>query len=399
MHRPRHVVVLAAAVLALSPLGCARVGVAARGPLGLTVGAEGRLLMRGRPYRGIGVNYFDCFSRTLADAEDRSYEAGFAALARLGIPFCRFSACPFWPAQYKLYQEDRAEYFARMDRVVRAAERQGVGLIPSLFWYSAAVPDVVREPRDQWGNPESKTHAFMRDYVREMVTRYRGSPAIWGWEFGNEYNLDADLPNAAKHRPKIVPQLGTAASRSARDDLTHKAIATAFAAFAREVRRHDPHRAIFTGNSAPRPSAWHQWKEKSWTQDTPEQLAERLRRDNPDPADTVTVHVYWDVEKRFGREAKVGDFLRLAMKTAAEAGKPLFVGEFGASASQGGDADAVRERFAAILAAIETARVPLAALWVYDFAHQDKSWNITPTNPRAWQLEAIAAANRRVRAR
>ena len=149
MHGPRHVVVLAAAVLGVLPWGCARIE--ARGPqrLGLTAGAGGTLLLRGQPYRGIGVNYFDCFSRTLADAEHRSYEAGFAALARLGIPFCRFSACPFWPAQYKLYQEDRAEYFARMDRVVRAAERHGIGLIPSLFWYSAAVPDIVGEPRDQ----------------------------------------------------------------------------------------------------------------------------------------------------------------------------------------------------------------------------------------------------------
>jgi len=396
MHRPRHAVLCVAAVLGLMPLGCAGLRGAPAPPLGLTVGPDGTLLRGGRPYRGIGVNYFDCFARTLADRKDTGYRDGFAALARLGIPFCRFSACPFWPAQYKLYLEDRAEYFARMDRVVEAAEEHGIGLIPSLFWYSAAVPDVVGEPRDQWGNPGSKTHAFMRTYVREMVVRYRRSPAVWGWEFGNEYNLDADLPNAAAHRPKIVPTLGTPTSRSARDDLTHEAIATAFAAFAREARRLDPHRAIFTGNSAPRPSAWHQWKETSWTQDTPEQFAERLLRDNPDPVDTVTAHVYWDAQKRFGRQAAVEEFLRLAMAAARGAGKPLFVGEFGASASQGGDAGAVRERFARVLGAIERTGVPLAALWVYDFAHQDKTWNITPTNARSWQLEAVAAASRRL---
>ncbi|MFW6163621.1 MAG: cellulase family glycosylhydrolase [Planctomycetota bacterium] len=396
MHPPYRAVSRVVAVLGLLPLGCAGLRAAPPQPPGLTVGPDGTLLRGGQPYRGIGVNYFDCFARTLGDPDDTSCEEGFAALARLGIPFCRFSACPFWPAQYQLYVEDRAEYWRRMDRVVHAAERQGIGLIPSLFWYSAAVPDLVGEPRDQWGNPESKTHAFMRVYVREMVTRYRRSPALWGWEFGNEYNLAADLPNAAAHRPKIVPKLGTPTTRSARDDLTHEAIAVAFAAFAREVRRHDPHRAIFTGNSAPRPSAWHQWREGTWGQDTPEQFARRLLRDNPDPVDTVTVHVYWDAEKRFGRQATVEEFLRLAMQAAVEAGKPLFVGEFGASRKQGEDEAAVRARFARILGAIERTGVPLAALWVYDFAHQEKTWNITPTNARAWQLEAVAAANRRL---
>ncbi len=169
----------------------------------------------------------------------------------------------------------------------------------------------------------------------------------------------------------------------------------AFAAFAREVRRHDPHRAIFTGNSAPRPSAWHQWKEGTWQQDTEKQYAERLRRDNPDPVDTLTIHLYWDAQKRFGRQVPVKEFLRRTLAIAAEAGKPLFVGEFG-SESTGQETE---ERFERILAAIESSGVPLAALWVYDFPHQDGTWNITPENARSWQLDAIAAANRRLRDR
>ena len=112
---------------------------------------------------------------------------------------------------------------------------------------------------------------FMRDYVRQMVRRYRDSPALWAWEFGNEYNLAADLPNASEHRPPVWPNLGTAPSRSARDDMTHEAIRTAFTAFAKEVRKHDSWRPITSGNAFPRPSAWHQMREHSWTQDTPEQ--------------------------------------------------------------------------------------------------------------------------------
>jgi endo-1,4-beta-mannosidase len=35
----------------------------------------------------------------------------------------------------------------------------------------------------------------MRAYVRDVVERYKDSPAVWGWEFGNEYNIPTDLPD------------------------------------------------------------------------------------------------------------------------------------------------------------------------------------------------------------
>ncbi|HUT34294.1 MAG TPA: cellulase family glycosylhydrolase [Planctomycetota bacterium] len=365
---------------------------------GLTVARDGTLRRDGKPFRAVGVNYFDAFYRTLRNPNDTSYFEGFTELARLGIPFARFMACGFWPNDWELYFADKPRYFHFLDGVVQAAEQNGVGLIPSLFWHSAVVPDIVGEPRDQWGNPDSKTHAFMRQYVREVVTRYRNSPAIWGWEFGNEYSLDADLPNAAQHRPKVVPDRGTPAARSARDDLTHDALGTALAAFAAEVRRHDRRRILSSGNSLPRPSAWHQWKEKAWTHDTEEQFAERLRLDNPDPVNTLSVHVYEPREKRFGRETPIEELLRLAAGAARRAKKPLFVGEFGAS-GVGPEAEKVaKERLTTLLAAIEKAGAPLAALWVYDFAGQAKDWNVTPRNARAWQLAAIAEANQRLRA-
>ncbi len=308
-------------------------------------------------------------------------------------------ACGFWPNDWKLYLEDKPGYFGLLDGVVKAAEERGIGLIPCLFWCDATVPDLVGEPRGEWGNPRSKTHAFMRQYVREVVTRYRTSPAIWGWEFGNEYSLDADLPNAAQHRPKVVPDRGTPTARSERDDLTHDALAVALTAFADEVRRHDRRRIISTGNSAPRPSAWHQWKEKSWAQDDEDQFAERLQLDNPDPANTLGMHVYEPKEKRFGRDTPVEEFLSVAMQVSAQVKKPLFVGEFGAPGVGPEAEKGAKERLAALVAAIESAGVPLAALWVYDFPGQAKDWSVTATSARSWQLTAIAEANQRIKAR
>ena len=241
------------AILALSTLtrAFAATAPAPNAHFGLSVSVDGTLIRDGRSYRGIGVNYFDAFSRTLTQPGDTSYEQGFKTLAEHKIPFARIMGCGYWPVDNQLYQHNKALYFERFDGVVRAAEKYNIGLIPSLFWNMATVPDMVGEACDQWGNPASKTHEFMRAYIKDVVTRYKDSPAIWGWEFGNEYNLGADLPNAAEWRPLIQPKLGTALTRSAHDELTHDMIRTAFAAFAREVRKYDTYRIISSGNAFP----------------------------------------------------------------------------------------------------------------------------------------------------
>ena len=108
--------------------------VVSRKSLGLRGGPNATVLKDGRPYRGMGVNYFDCFVRTLKNGDDTSYDAGFATLAARGIPFARFCATGFWPRDMQLYIDDRAEYFRRLDAVVNAARQHGIGLVPSLFW-------------------------------------------------------------------------------------------------------------------------------------------------------------------------------------------------------------------------------------------------------------------------
>lgn len=360
---------------------------AAVGP-GLSTDEQGELRLHGVPFRGIGVNYYDAFTRTLEPDARTNYDAGFQELAARKIPFARFSAGGYWPANWALYQTNRAEYFARLDGVVKSAARHGIGLIPSCFWHLSAVPDLVGEPCNRWGDTNSRTIAFMRQYTRELVTRYAPSPAIWGWEFGNEYNLAADLPNASDHRPPVVPSLGTPTQRTAEDELTHAAIRVAFREFALEVRKHDPQRIIVSGNAFPRVSAWHQAQEKSWKKDTRAQFAEMLAADNPSPVNTLSVRGY-DLTTDLER-------LDQAMTVAQAVKQPLFVGEFGVPGTAGGEP---KLQFAAMLNAIETNNVPLAALWVFDFEGQAKDWNVTATNGRGWQLDAIQQANERMRKR
>lgn len=359
---------------------------------GLSV-SNGVLVLNGRPYRGIGANYFSLFSRTLKDPADRSYEPGLRQLAEAGIPFVRFMACGFWPSDWDLYLNDKSAYFARLDEVVRCAEAHKIGLIPSLFWNMATVPDLASEPIDQLGNPDSKTTAFIRQYTREVVARYRASPAIWGWEFGNEYALGADLPNAAEFRPPVWPTLKTALKRTARDELTSSAMLTAFASFAETVRSLDARRILLTGNAVPRSCAYHNTLEKSWKNDTPDQFETILLRDNPAPFDTLCVHVYPEEKGAYpGGATNLTALVTGLQAHARKHKKPLFIGEFGASATLSPDEE--NARFEELVAAIEANAVPLSAVWVFDLAHQDKDWNVTFTNRRAYMLQRIAAANR-----
>ncbi len=375
-------------ILSIIFLILAGTGLPALAASGLSTNERGDLLLNSAPFQGVGVNYYDAFTRTLSQAVPTNYNAGFRELASRKIPFVRFSAGGYWPKDWGLYQTNRSEYFAHLDGVVKSAERHGIGLIPSCFWNLSAVPDLVGEPCSRWGDTNSRTIAFMRQYTREVVTHYAPSPAIWGWEFGNEYNLAADLPNAAEHRPPVAPSLGTPTQRTGEDDLTHASVRVALREFALEVRRHDPLRIIVSGNATPRPSAWHQAQERSWKKDTREQFAEMLAADNPAPMNTLCVRGYdltTDIER-----------LAQAMAVAQAGNKPLFVGEFGVPGAATAES---KEKFATILVAIETNRVPLSALWVFDFASQAKDWNVNATNERSWQLDSIQRVNERMRMR
>ena len=347
---------------------------------------DGRFVRDGRPYRGVGVNYFDLFIRVLHAPTNTSSLAGLKELGEGGIPFVRF-ALGYGSADLGRYFDDPDAYFGALDRVVRQAETNGVGLIPSFFWHFMEFPDPTGEPRDQWGNPGSKTHERMRRFVAGVVRRYKDSPAIWAWEFGNEPNLAADLPNAAQFRKK---------GGTERDDFTSKDMAVMLAEFAKEVRRHDPDRPVFAGHSHPRVSAWHNTAEKSWKPDSREQTLEVIRRDNPEPLDTISLHLYatHEVPKELAAWATNHvDYLAPVVEQARAMKRPVWVGEFGLQAT--GDVAVVRAKFEGLIAAMERTGVDLAAVWVFDLKSQNRDWNITFDNPRAWMLRLVAEANRR----
>ena len=392
---------------------------------------DGAFQRDGQTYRGFGVNYYDAFLRTLRDGQDTSYDAGFAQLAQRGIPFARFNAGGYWPDDFGLYQTDKQEYFRRLDAVVASAQSHGVGLIPSVFWNHFTIADLHGEAAGAWADPASQTRQFARQYAAELALRYRDSPAILMWEFGNEMNLFQDLPTQNPDASINVAR-GTPDQRTDADKVSSNDVRDAVREFATVVRGLDPDRPITTGHSVARAQAYNLRNRGVFDQDQTFEFRALTAADHLDPnlpdnlprnelIDTLSVHAYWHSmlnvprddqnapTRRFDRDdVTYRQVLDELITVSQQSGKPLFVGEFGVADAfdfdlpddQNSDnTDAERLRF--LLETYLETDVPLAALWVYDFQNpnadiQRLGWNVTPDNDRAYQLDLLAEYNRRL---
>lgn len=385
--------------------------------------ADGQFVLADRPLRAIGVNYFDAFTWALGAADGsretrnyqtveilgrvepagelpakKSFREGFRLLQEKGIPFARFNCGGFFPKDWKLYREDPDAYFRLLDDLVQAAKEHHLGLVPSLFWSFFTVPGIVGEPLNAWGDAGSKTHAFMRKYTQAVVGRYKDSPAIWGWEFGNEYSLEVDLPRSQREGVArwFQTEFGMPAKPGPDDHLTSQDIRTAYREFGKAVREIDPLRPIFTGDAAPRSAAATLEATGSWGVDTREQWLAQLVKNNPDPVDTISIHFYpFHTQAGIGlKDQPLEETLDASLAAARATGKPLWVGEW--AASQTLDPVLRREQFQTVLDLIVERGVQLAAVWVFDFAYQPPM-NIDAGTENEFMLDAVAGANRRLR--
>lgn len=331
---------------------------------------RGRLMKGGQPYAGIGANYDTLFGRLLQNKDDHSSLDNLSMLAAKGIPFVRFRACGFYPENMQLYLTDQAEYFRRMDQVVRCAEKNHIGLIPSLFWRLATFAEAVGEPVARVGDSQSKVSQFIKTYTQALVGRYKDSPAIWGWEFGNEANNGVDNPRRGLSEPVR---------------LSSAELAAAYRTWAQTVRRIDPSRVIGTGTTVPRPAAWHSARREPREHDSADQSYAMLLLESPDPVDLLSIHVYQKAQHLapYGVET-LSQFIGRYARYAEKVGKPLFLGEFPVR-----DPGQAQE----YIRALTENRVPLSAFWTFDNSRQEETMNVTFQNSRAFAIDLIGKAN------
>lgn len=280
-----------------------------------------------------GVNCYDLFLASISrnGGSSWSFDTSLTQdmmriLKRNEVGVVRFSGCVYYAQDLPAYVENRQRYLSTLARIASLAEQYRIGLIPSLIWQYRAIPDYCGEGTAAWGRADSRTIAFMKEYVRDVVTTLSRFKSIYAWEFGNELNLEADLPNWQEAFHTTDPDYR----------FTHADLNFAFRTFIDVVQAHDPAgRAIISGHASLRNSQYHQYAFNSWETDSRDDYRTITGILTPDGMQ-CSEHIY-EFTRPFAGMGTVGleERLRIAKETAASLGKTYVVGEFGATTDDG----------------------------------------------------------------
>ncbi|MBQ7444730.1 MAG: cellulase family glycosylhydrolase [Clostridia bacterium] len=380
---------------------------------GLHVEADGTVTLRGKPFYGFGVNYFAAFARYVeSDSQvTEEFEAGLAGLASYNIPFIRMPLSGYSASYYDLYDEDPERVFSYMKAVLDECEKNHIGVIGSLMWWEAAIPCHIKGKRSDMGDPESETVKYAKKYVADVVSRFADHPAIWGWEIGNEYNLNADLCDKELKEYLWYPYDSMPVDDiDGFDYYTSEEMAAFYSEIAGVIREYDTYRIISTGNGEMRPASYalyEQGKEKDenhlwdmrWDANTREQFEYTNKLMTPDPVDTLCFHLQqatYDGSNRyimnfrvFGRNLSSKEYFQAYYETAKSMGKACYFGEFGDLLDMENAPD-MEEKFREITNAISESGIQIASLWQFQ--------DYTDEGPAGIKLTVLSEMNRKLSA-
>lgn len=356
---------------------------------GLHVEEDGTVTLEGEPFYGFGVNYFGAFARYVESPgqSTKEFTDGLAGLASYNIPFIRIPLCSYYPSYYELYDSDPEKVFSYLKLVLDECEKNNIGVIGSLMWWDAVIAAHLGAKRSDMGVIGSEVLEYAKKYTRDVVSRFADHPAIWGWEIGNEYNLDADLCD-----PELkmflwpdgisgMPLDGV----NGYDYLTSDELVVFYKEIAGVIREYDTYRLITTGNGEMRPSAYamrrasrgknkdHVWTVQ-WNANTRKQFEEMNEFYTPDPIDTLCFHLQngsYDGSNKyvmsfslFGETIDNEEYFRAYYETAKKLGKACFFGEFGDMLEMETAPDVI-EKFREVTDAISGSGIQIAALWQF----------------------------------
>ncbi len=359
---------------------------------GLHVRSDGIVMLGNRVFYGYGLNLFSTFGYHLdsyfrygdpLDALEHQYKKDFEMCKKYNLPFVRVPFSTWGANSYELFEKDRETFFRLLDDIVAEAERQEIGIVVSLLWNQDALPYYVSEKRSAMGDPESKTVRFAKEYVAAIVQRYKDSPAIWGWEIGNEYNLTADL--CSKDLTEFLPhEVFKVGEWDYYDYYTSDELLVFYQEIADTIRQYDDYRLITNGNGEMRSAAYnlryysrglmtekHSWP-LNWRGDTYEQFQEMIQFYTPEPMDTLSFHYQAVNESGFLTTMHAGGTrypLREAFAKYVEAsrsqGLATFFGEFGdfIEMEHKASPEEVQQAFRSLLDDMMAADIQIACGW------------------------------------
>jgi len=332
-----------------------------------------------RTFRNVGANMPDLFELFL-HGRDQEAERALDEAQMAGIRFVRCFGSTWGPKDFHLFEDDQARWLDAYDRMLSAADRRGIAVVPSLLFNAHMIPDYLRSSGKNQGlvdlfTPGGSANHLAFQYVTTIVNRYKDDPRILFWEIGNEYNLEADLSSQWKRRPANE----TPTSNQVRDFL---------AAMATEIKRLDSHHPVTSGNADMRPYAWHirqsmlaqrgrsdslAWP-MDYHKDSFDEYVQMLRFFNPPPLDIISVHEYplgKDAPDWLIADDSHAGMLPWSRRASERIGLPLFVGEFGATVYAAGKEQRV-PWIEDCMAQLRRGVAPIAAVWTWEYNSNDR---------------------------
>ena len=294
------------------------------------------------------------------------YKLYFETLKKYKIPFVRITFGGYHETAYNIFDKssNHHEYFEIADKIVKEAEKNNVGIIMNFFWNMESVTKHVGESLYEIANKDSKTIKYQKDFINAIISRYKESPAIWGYEISNELNLNVDLARAASYQNQITS-----------DELD-----VYFNTISDVIKRADGTRLITTGDSMSRFSSYslykvtrginysnhRNWAEAAygWDYQGVDNYKYMVKKLNNSSVNSISLHLYkdgstWDMRT-------MSDVISVYTNVANELKKPLYVGEFNTSYED--SSMSITQKFAAEVDAIKNSSVQLSSPWLADGA-------------------------------
>lgn len=285
------------------------------GKLGIQVsgGSTPMMMLAGEPLYVTGVNCYNLFNQSISSSMSiADMEETVAELVEQKVPVVRFNCNIYHASELPLYFDKKEQYFANLTKLAQLCDEAHILLVPSVFWQIATLPEYYSEALEEWGNTNSDIYKFMLTYTAEVVDVLKGHKCIAAWEFGNEFNLAADIDIAGY------------------PNITAVQIGTALKGFADVVASLDPQgRLISSGHSVMRNAQWHLAHENNWTTDSFSQYVEMTGVMTPEPMKGMSEHIYEEA-RAFSDRGKLDRSGQIAnsMECAKSLGKVFYVGEF-----------------------------------------------------------------------
>ena len=382
----------------------------------LTVGgakanANGEMIYNGKPMHTVGVNYYTLFTSLVATKGNgnpwTTVQASLATLKDYGVRVIRFNRGKYIHGDINYYFDKEETYYAVLDKLFDEAARMDMLVIPALFWNFTWMMEYYGESFNQaWTDENSKSVQLLNKITIETVQRYQNHPAILAWEFGNESNLDIDLPNWEEWTP-AVGRIDT------------QIYADGIARWANLVAELDDYdRVIMTGDAMLRAGQYTTYLNKnSWGKDTYAQHLLALELLNGGAVNGVSGHIYGGYTDKLSPESVVlsGGYLKdredltwkeqfsllisATAEVSARKGIPMaaYVGECGIKNGQAflpGDTKEMRiERQRAVYDAIGQAALdtgmPVTLLWNYDPLITIQEKDYSELNPEGKELSEL----------